>query len=683
MGKRSRSLDVLATSSLIVFFTLLFAGCTAQVSRSPTLPALLMSPPIHGYKTSHVFIVVMDGVRYSETFGDDKHQFIPHLYNDLKPQGTLFTNCYVKGVTVTRQGHSTLISGTWQRVHNGGPRLSRPTLFEYYRDEKSIPEEKCWSIFGKARYAFEPYSSHPAYGSRFAGKHIHGGRPNLPISENSAEGDVAVLNKVIEVMKTDQPDIVFINFGYTDHSAHVAKDIKEYWAAIKNCDEQMGKLWNTIQADPHYRDTTTVFFTNDHGRHTRDFHSHGDPCEGCQHIMLLILGPDIKKGVVVDTKTLQIDVAPTAGELLGLQTPLASGRVLNECLTEYLRRNRKEAVTETARHAMAIEKLADRNLVKVVADYVLTHFKPETVPSDLEGELLLRGVLLAYRELRDKRYLEFVQKWMNVHKSFGNTDFPVTLGNVILELPEVMQQEYITLARRIADQVSIKQMKSAERTPSIGMGAFLGRLSEVTKETQYAEMGLKIITTTLSQTNSQFSLSRETGEELVVLGQAAAVFREDDTVMKAFVTLAFQALRSLKEDGILWDDPIFSVLALYGIEASKRGAALREFVQEEDPLLALPSCVKAITGNELRRLFPDQPKATESALQKQIFNLIFERGKQSIPFSLDMLRYGVNQVGVYGDGALIAQGAFLLSFRRLQWRYGGSTWPGPEPPKRP
>ena len=152
MGKRGRYLDVLAILPFIVFFTLLFVGYTPQVSGAPIPPALLTSPPVHGYKTSHVFIVVMDGVRYSETFGDPEHRFIPHLFNDLRPQGTLFTHYYNRGVTITRQGHSTLISGTWQNVPNGGPRLTRPTLFEYYRDEKRVPPMKCWSVFGKENY---------------------------------------------------------------------------------------------------------------------------------------------------------------------------------------------------------------------------------------------------------------------------------------------------------------------------------------------------------------------------------------------------------------------------------------------------------------------------------------------------------------------------------------------------
>ena len=48
------------------------------------------------------------------------------------------------------------------------PRLTRPTLFEYYRGEKGVPPTKCWTIFGKGLYAFGPYSSHPAYGGRFS-----------------------------------------------------------------------------------------------------------------------------------------------------------------------------------------------------------------------------------------------------------------------------------------------------------------------------------------------------------------------------------------------------------------------------------------------------------------------------------------------------------------------------------
>ncbi len=631
-----------------------------------------------GYKTKHVFIVVMDGVRYSDTFGDNTHALVPHLYNDLRPEGTLFTNFYNRGITVTRQGHSTLISGTWQAIPNGGPRLTRPTLFEYYRDEKGLPPSKCWSIFGKGSYAFEPYSSHPAYGSRFAGQHINGGGRDNPLSEDTAEGNAAVLNKTIEVMKKDQPDIVFVNFGYTDHIAHVSADINNYHAAIKNTDEQMWKLWNAIQSDPYYRDSTTVFFTNDHGRHTHDFQNHGDHCEGCEHAMLLVLGPDVKKGAVVDKETLHIDVAPTAAELLGFQTPLATGRVLGESLIKFFKLNKKEAKTETAVKAQKIEKLAERDLMKAAADYVIAAMKPETIPANQEGELLLSGMIRAHKETKDQRYLEFVQKWLDGHKTSGTIDEQITLGRVILDLPAETRQFYLSLARVLGDRAAEGQIDPGERNRSLRLAVLLGLLSEVTSKPSYGEAGLKIFKAASGRASTKHLTQREHALDFILLGQAAAAYKDDSAVMKTYVLTAARILLAMREEGALWDDPTLSALNLCGIEAPKRRGALREFVKIKlrDSKPILPPSVQIMTEQELKTLFPDKPRAALSNLQVQLSDLIFERARQNITFSLDMLRYGVSEAGAYADGSLTAQGGFLMSYKKLNWRYGGSTWPG-------
>jgi hypothetical protein len=667
----------------IRLFTILFAFLLIAMSVTSTNGSdtgqITSVNNTSGYKTRHVFIVVMDGVRYSETFGDNTHALIPHLYNDLKPEGALFTNFYNRGITITRQGHSTLISGTWQSIPNGGPRLTRPTLFEYYRDEKSVPATKCWSIFGKGQYAFEPYSSHPAYGSRYAGQYASGGGRDNPLSENTIEGNVAVLNKVMEVMKKDQPDIVFINFGYTDHVAHVSSDINNYYAAIKNTDEQMWKLWNAIQSDPYYRDSTTVFFTNDHGRHTHDFQNHGDHCEGCEHVMLLVLGPDTKKGVVMDKEALQIDVAPTVAELLGFQTPLATGRVLSEPLIKYLKLNKKEAKTATAIRAQKIEKLADRDLMKTVATYVINSMKPETVPATQEGELLLSGMIRAQKETKDQRYFEFVQKWIDAHKTSGTIDEQIALGRVILELPAETRQFYLTLARVLGDRAAEGQIDPGERNRSLRLAILLGQLSEVTHKPAYSEAGLRIFKAALNHVSSKRLTQRETALDFILLGQAAATFKDDSAVMKSYILTAARTLLDMKEEGALWDDQTLSALNLYGIEAAKRRGALREFVKIglRDPKPLMPASVQMITEQELRTLFPDRLQASVANLQIQLMDLIFDRGKQNIPFSLDMLRYGVNETGAYADGSLAAQGGFLMSYRKLDWRYGGNAWPGP------
>ena len=71
--------------------------------------------------------------------------------------------------------------------------------------------------------------------------------------------------------------------------------------------------------------------TNDHGRHEDahgGFKNHGDSCEGCRHIMLLAIGPRFTPGVEIKEPAYQIDIAPTAAEILGIAFPSVEGKNL-------------------------------------------------------------------------------------------------------------------------------------------------------------------------------------------------------------------------------------------------------------------------------------------------------------------------------------------------------------------
>ena len=76
----------------------------------------------------------------------------------------------------------------------------------------------------------------------------------------------------------------------------------------------------------------TMIVTNDHGRHDYDFRGHGDNCEGCRHIMLLIIGPDTPKDKVVSAEKKEIDIAPTVGYLLGFETIYSKGEILKSAV---------------------------------------------------------------------------------------------------------------------------------------------------------------------------------------------------------------------------------------------------------------------------------------------------------------------------------------------------------------
>jgi hypothetical protein len=203
----------------------------------------------------------------------------------------------------------------------------------------------------------------------------------------------------------------------------------DHIAAVRHQDELFARLWSEIQQDANYRDKTALFITNDHGYHDdgkyEGFAEHGDTCEGCRHIMLLALGPDFKKGVVVDRPTYQIDIAPTIGELLGFQTPLSQGEVMKDALVEFLGLNRKEPRTELAKRAVELNEFAGGELVKALGDRAAKQITASSAPSDTTA-MLLWGLLSAYDKLGDTQYLKPVRAWVDTHLTTGQNPY-VTL----------------------------------------------------------------------------------------------------------------------------------------------------------------------------------------------------------------------------------------------------------------
>lgn len=133
------------------------------------------------------------------------------------------------------------------------------------------------------------------------------------------------------IMDQQHPDLVFVDFHEIDKYAHEG-DWNLYTRHILIADRIVYELWRKIQRHPYYQGRTTLFVTNDHGRHTTDWTRHGDWCEGCQHVMFLALGPGIRKGYEVKAiEREHMDLAATAGWLLGVPMPYAlDGEVMTE-----------------------------------------------------------------------------------------------------------------------------------------------------------------------------------------------------------------------------------------------------------------------------------------------------------------------------------------------------------------
>lgn len=266
----------------------------------------------------NVVIVVIDGARYTETFGADS-LYIPRIWTNLRPLGTIWTNFRNDGITTTDPGHASIATGTWQSIDNNGVfRPAQPTIFEYFRKTSGAPESATAVVVGKLKLGILSYSTHPDYGAKYKA------------STSFGKDDTSVVRNLKTMFRQNHPKLTLVNLPSTDLAGHSGDWIR-YLSAIHVADSLIFDIWQTLQADSLYRSNTTLFVTNDHGRHDNlhgGFKNHGDDCEGCRHIMLFAIGRGFPVNTVVTKRRTQCDIAPTAGELLSFPTLYSTGTSL-------------------------------------------------------------------------------------------------------------------------------------------------------------------------------------------------------------------------------------------------------------------------------------------------------------------------------------------------------------------
>lgn len=287
------------------------------------------------YKTENVIIMIMDGPRYSETWGDSTHQHIPHMANDMAEHGVVYTNFRNNGPTYTCSGHTAIATGVYQRIDNTGKKYPKnPTIFQYFLKATGKSRKAAYVIASKDKLAILTDTKKRKWREQY--------RPYSDCGVNGFRtgyrSDLETYKSSLEILKKDKPNLVLINFRQPDSWGHAA-NYERYLSSMKKTDEYIYKIFEFIRSDPHYRGKTTIFVTNDHGRHLdghKDgFVSHGDNCEGCRKINCFAYGPDFKKGIITDEARELIDIPITTAKLLNIEfNKKAKGQLMTELFVE-------------------------------------------------------------------------------------------------------------------------------------------------------------------------------------------------------------------------------------------------------------------------------------------------------------------------------------------------------------
>jgi hypothetical protein len=363
-------------------FLRLAAGSVAATAVATLVPSAFAAGIQPRPRT--VVVTFGGGARDEETFALEGQQNIPHLLNELIPQGTFFTQVVNRGILGHYVATAGIVTGCYETFDNFiAQPTGNPTVFEYFRRGLARPMDDAWVIAPSNGFQQIGFSRHAGYQGQGAGvilpkqllaaavnrqhpqslvdyEHLLQDNYEMPVyrpslSQSDGElhleqlastlrlsvedftrdaraldsADALSLSIARRLMAQVSPSLLLITLHDMD-VAH-AGAFSLYVDAIQRADRICSELWTTIQAMPEYKDRTALLIMPDFGRD-----ADGDPGgNGFQHhrtggamartTWLLALGPGIRHNVTVDRAIQPIDLVPTIGKRHGFETPYVRG----------------------------------------------------------------------------------------------------------------------------------------------------------------------------------------------------------------------------------------------------------------------------------------------------------------------------------------------------------------------
>lgn len=167
------------------------------------------------------------------------------------------------------------------------------------------------------------------YGDKAAITELNAIARDLPHSWAGVRYDAITFRGALEHLKAEKPRVLYLSLGETDDWAHAGR-YELYLDAAAVADDQLRRLWETLQSMDEYRGKTTLVIATDHGRGDgpQGWKNHSVDIEGSNRMWMAVMGPDTPaRGVLKNVEATQSQVAATVAGLLGEDFAATDSRV--------------------------------------------------------------------------------------------------------------------------------------------------------------------------------------------------------------------------------------------------------------------------------------------------------------------------------------------------------------------
>ncbi len=346
------------------------------------------------YKTKHVILVAFaGGVRSRECIGTMSN--IPNMAA-IAESGVVCPNVRAANLGHYGAALAIFTGCPEARGIRENARGPRPTIFEYLRKDAGLSADQVWlSTTAGAQTLNYAYSNNDDYGAAYGANLISTdglfnaefrdligkfGRASLPSDEeskrverlmksldetwvknvrdpkfaNNPETQLRIQRYILEELRGDTARITGPGAGDAK-SIRVARNLLRlfrpklisivlqnadtahgsyngYVDVIRRNDQELGLLWQSVQADPELRDSTSIFILPEFGRdanlNERNGLDHGDGSEDLRKVFLIAAGPDFKSGKTIAKPLDSFDVCPTIAQIFSTDPDEARGKAM-------------------------------------------------------------------------------------------------------------------------------------------------------------------------------------------------------------------------------------------------------------------------------------------------------------------------------------------------------------------